>query len=93
MILCYGNELVTKMLQDIHVWMCTGDIYQASQFFEKYSLVNEKFLKIKKLIKENFIPRRLCLFDNLELNESNMTVDIKEYPDTMEGIIQSFVDR
>jgi len=55
--------------------------------------VPENYFSIKKLIKENFIPRRLQLFDNLELDEVNMDVQIKEYPETTEGVIQSFVDR
>jgi hypothetical protein len=73
--------------------MSTGNYEDSQIFFDKYSNVPENMLWIKKLIKDNFIPRRLKLFDNLELDETNMNVIIKEYPETTEGIIQSFVDR
>jgi len=73
--------------------MSTGNSEEAAQFFEKYSHVPEPFLKIKKLFSENLIPRTLQLFDNLELNEETQNVYVKEYPESIEGIIQSFVDR
>ena len=93
MILCYGHEILTRILIPLQIWMSTGNIEEAGNFYEKYSSVSDKFLKIKNLINDNFIPRRLQFFDNLELDETNMNVEIKEYPETIEGIIQSFVDR
>lgn len=93
MILCYGHEIVMRILIPIQIWIMTGNFEEAFIFYQKYSFVPEKFLIIKNLIGENFIPRKLHLFDNLELNEGNMKIEIKEYPETIEGIIQSFVDR
>jgi dipeptidyl-peptidase-3 len=92
MILIYGQELVTKILVPLHIWRCTGDIDEARPFIEKYSQVNESFLKIQKVIKENEIPRRLELYYNLNI-DNNSNVSIDEYPATLEGIINSFVDR
>jgi len=93
MILCYGLEIITRMLIPLQIWMSSGNVEEANMFFEKFSEVPEKYLKIKKNIDENFINRRLQLFDNLELEELTMNVEVKEYPETYEGIIQSFVDR
>ena len=92
MLLCYGQDLVSRMLTSLHVWKCTGDYEEARLFTEKYSSVNDYFLKIRKIICDMNIPRRLELFCNLEIsNDSEVT--IKHYPDSLEGIINSYVDR
>lgn len=93
MVLCYGHELVTRIIIPLQIWMSSGNSEEASMFFDKYSQIPEHFLNIKKLFNENFTPRKLQLFDNLELDEVNQNVYVKEYPETIEGIIQSFVDR
>lgn len=93
MILIYGQELVNRILVPLHIWRCTGDVQSARPFIEKYSSVNEYFLKIRKVIIEHQIPRRLELFNNLVLDINSMNVSLQKYPDTLEGIINSFVDR
>jgi dipeptidyl-peptidase-3 len=92
MILCFGQEIVSRMLLMLHVWKCIGDVDSTRSFFEKYSQVDEKFLKARKIIKENTVPKRLELFHNLTLDD-DQNVSIIEYPETMEGIINSFIDR
>lgn len=92
MILCYGHEIVSKILSYLHIWKCTGNIEEARPFWEKYSQVNEYFLKIRKIIQDNDFPRRLFLYHNLNIDEE-LNVTVEYYPDTLEGIIKSFVDR
>ena len=92
MILCYGQDLISRILTPIHIWKCSGDAEQAKLFTEKYSHVNEFFLKIRKLICDINIPRRLELFHNLELTTDG-NICIKQYPDSLEGIINSYVER
>ena len=92
MILCYGQDLISRILTPIHIWKCTGDSAQAKLFTEKYSAVNEFFLRVRKIICDISIPHRLELYHNLEIgNDANVT--IKNYPETLEGIINSYVDR
>lgn len=93
MILIYGQELINRILVPLHIWRCTGDIQNARSFFEKYSLVNEYFLKIRRVIVEHQVPRRLELYNNLVLDNNTMNITLEKYPDTLEGIINSFVDR
>ena len=90
--MCYGQELVARIFTSLHIWKATGDYQEAKEFYEKYSNVNEFFLKIRKISVENEIPRRLELYHNL-IFESKTSIRIEEYPDTLEGIIKSFVDR
>jgi dipeptidyl-peptidase-3 len=92
MILCYGQDLITRILTPIHIWRCTGDFEQAKAFTEKYSAVNDHFLKIRKIIIDVNIPRRLELYHNLEIG-TDSNINIKQYSDSLEGIINSYVDR
>lgn len=92
MVLCYGQDLLNRITTMLHIWKCTGNYQEAKLFTEKYSQVNDYYLKIRKIITDINIPRRLELFANLEIsNDSEVT--IKQYPDSLEGIINSFVDR
>ncbi len=92
MILCYGQEIVTKILTNIHVWKCTGDFKSAKEFSDKHSQVSDFFLKIRQIIIDSAIPRRLELYHNIEMDENNQ-IKIKTYSESLEGIINSFVDR
>lgn len=92
MIICYGQDLVSRILTPIHIWKCTGDAEEAKKFYDKYSTVNDYFLKIHKIICDINIPRRMELFHNLEMGTDG-NVSIKQYPESMEGIINSYVDR
>lgn len=92
MILCYGQTLLSRILTPIHIWKCTGDVESAKAFTEQYSSVPDQFLKIRKIIVDTNIPRRLELFHNLEM-ATDKSITIKTYPETFEGIINSFVDR
>lgn len=92
MIVCYGQFIVAELLKNIQIWKCTGDSESARAFYDKYSDVNEFYLKVKKIASENEIPRRLELYHNLVMKEDK-TIELVEYPETYEGIIESFVDR
>ena len=93
MIFCFGFEIVTRLLMEIQIWILTGNFEEAKIFYEKFSNVPNEYSKMKKIINENSINKKLLLFDNLELDENKMTIGIKEYPETHEGIIKSNVDR
>lgn len=92
MLLCYGQDIVSRILTPIHIWRCTGNSNEAREFFNKYSSVNDYFLKIRKVILETEVPRRLELNHNLKI-DSNCNVTLEEYPLTPEGIINSFIHR
>jgi dipeptidyl-peptidase-3 len=88
----YGQDIVTKILTNIHIWKCTANSKDTKDFMDKYSEVNEFYLKIRKIITDRKIPRRLELNHNLKIDDE-LNVTIVEYPETMEGILKSFVDR
>ena len=91
-ILIYGKQLLSKIMIKIHIWKCTGDVENASKFIDKYSEFDDRFLKIKKIIEKNNSTISLFLFHNLIMDEDG-NVNYKEYKDSLEGIIESNVDR
>ena len=91
-ILEYGQELVGQILLRLHIWKCTADSESAKEFYAHHSEVSEFFLRVRKITCDNEKPRRLELNHNLKLDENNNVV-LVEYPETVEGIIESYVDR
>lgn len=71
--------------------MSTGDFTSAKEFFEQYSVVDEKFYLIREFIIENTLPLRRTIQHNLVM--SSGSVLLRKYPHTLEGIIESFVER
>lgn len=92
MILCSGNEILAKLLTKLHIWKCLGDVDSTKNFIKEYSIVDEKFLKIKKLIDKNIIPKKFFLYNNLFQSDDGSII-YKEYPDDLEGFIESNIDR
>ena len=91
-ILIYGKQLLSKIMVKIHIWKCTGDVENASKFINNYSEIDDRFLKIRKIISNKSRTLSLFLFHNLIMDE-NGTVNYKEYKDSLEGIIESNIDR
>ena len=81
-----------KILTHLHIYKATGDFENAKIFYDKYSAVDEYYLKIRDILIANETPRRLELNHNLKMNDDK-TISIVEYPETVEGLIESFVDR
>lgn len=93
MILCYGNEICEKILINLNIWRSTGDYEAAKAFMSKNSEVDDFFMKIRRIMCDNQQPRTLDVYHNLVLNKDDTSIYIAEYPETMEGIIQSYVER
>ena len=93
MIIYYGRDIVKELLIKIHIWKCSGNYDTAKKFFEKYLQVNDQFLEVRKKIVENKIYFKYYLYPNLKKDDKSNLITIQEYPETMEGIIQSNVER
>ena len=89
----FGRDLVSKILLNLHIWKCTSDCESAEKFYDEYSHVDDFMLKIRKICVDNEKPRRFELYHNLKLSEDGKNVTVIEYPETVEGIIESNVDR
>ena len=93
-LLIYGKELISKLVQKLHIWKCIGDVESATECIQHYSEVDENFLKIKSIIEKdkNQETRKLFLFHNL-IRDEDGSINYKEYEDNLEGIIESNIDR
>ena len=91
-LIIFGRELISKLMIKIHIWKCTGDVESAVDCINHYSEVNEKCLKLKKYVENNKQTTRLFLFHNL-IREEDGTVIFKEYEESLEGIVESNLDR
>jgi len=84
--------MLTKMIVPIHIWRSTGDFTSAKEFYDKYSVVDESFYKVREFIVENNSINRRSLQYNLVADKDN-NITVKKYNQSLEGIIESFVDR
>lgn len=88
----YGHDLVSKMLTMLNVWKSTANGESGRNFYNKYSSVNELFLKLREIVIEKSPKRMLTVNHNLKLN-SNNEVEVIEYEESYKGIIKSYIDR
>ena len=70
-----------------------GDYEEGKKMFDHYSKVDEQMLKIRQIVIDNKIPRRLNLQPNVLLDSSENRVIYKDYEETFEGIIKANVER
>lgn len=70
-----------------------GDYNEAKKMFDYYSKVDEELLKVRQIVIDNKIPRRIGLQPNLFLNPAENEVTYKDYEETLEGVIKSAIER
>lgn len=70
-----------------------GDYEEAKKMFDHYSEVDETMLKVRQIVIDNKIPRRLTQQPNLFLDPKTGEPYYKDYEDSFEGFIQSAVER
>lgn len=87
---CY--EALSPFLKKLHILKSIGDFEEAEKWFGKYMEVDDFFLKIKKIVEANKLPRRLEIQPNLFQGSYNR-IEYKDYDQTHEGIIRSYVER
>ena len=93
MILCSANEVLSKLMLKMNIWKCIGDVESATECIRHYSEIDETFLKIKKIIDKNEEKNKFYLYHNLIRDEKDGTVSYKEYEESLEGIVESNLDR
>ena len=93
MILCSANEVLSKLMLKMNIWKCTGDVESATECIKNYSKIDETFLKIKKIIDKNEEHNKFYLYHNLIRDEKDGAISYKEYQESLEGIVESNLDR
>jgi dipeptidyl-peptidase III len=85
-------DALKPFLHKLHVLKSIGDYDTAKEWFDKYSEVDDHFLKIKRIVEANRLPRRLEIQPNVFLSPYG-EVEYKDYDQSIEGIIRSYVER
>jgi len=87
-----GKNAIGAFLKKLHVFRSLGDVKRGKELFMHYSEVNEEILKIRNIILQHKVPRRLELQGNLK-KDKNGEIKYVGYEKSFEGIIKSFVER
>lgn len=82
---------MSDFLGKLHILKSMGDYDEAKKFFDHYSEVSEEMLKVRQIVLDNKLPRRLELQPNIF--EKDGSIEYKGYDDTLEGVVQSFLER
>ena len=91
-ILTHGRPAVEKYLQKLHVYKSTADVEAGKKLYDDITSVNEWWgTKVRDVVLKNKVPRKVFVQGNTVLNGDEVT--LKEYEPTLEGLIQSYVER
>ncbi|CAG0890395.1 unnamed protein product [Cyprideis torosa] len=88
-----GGPAMSKFLQKLQVFKATGDVESAKSMYMAYSAVNDKFLKWRSIVIDRKQPRKMLVQPITQKAEGGDTITLKVYPASVEGLIQSYVDR
>ncbi|GAA5829744.1 hypothetical protein JCM3766R1_001288 [Sporobolomyces carnicolor] len=89
-----SKEVMGRLLLEIQTRKSTGDRRGAEQFFEKLTKPSDEWVKeLRPLVLSKKLPRKIFVQPNTRLVEDGKDVELIEYPVTVEGVIQSFVER
>ena len=90
--LSHGRPAVERYLQKLHVYKSTADVEAGKALYDDITSVNDWWgTKVRDIVLKNKIPRKVFVQGNTILDGDE--VILKEYEPTLEGIIQSFVER
>ena len=86
------NDIISKLLQRLYIDKCLGNVEDALEIINKYSIIDkEKILEVKKIIEKDAENTPLYLFHNLKMVENKVVYT--SYKNNKEGIIQSNLER
>ena len=86
------NDIISKLLQRLYIDKCLGNVEDALEIINKYSIIDkEKILEVKKIIEKDVENTPLYLFHNIKMVENKVVYT--SYKNNKEGIIQSNLER
>ncbi|KAG0659062.1 hypothetical protein C6P46_005358 [Rhodotorula mucilaginosa] len=89
-----GKEVMGKLLVELQVRKSTGDGAGATEFYKKLTKPKDDWVsKLRPLVLAKKLPRKVFVQPNTRVHPQSGEVELVEYPTTVEGVIQSFVER
>ncbi|KAJ2907008.1 peptidase family M49 [Zalerion maritima] len=94
-ILTHGRTAVADYLHKLHVYKSTADVEKGGKFYTDMTTVDPEYWgsKVRSVVLKNKQPRKVFVQANTYLDEASGKVTLKHYDATLEGMVQSFVDR
>lgn len=86
-----GRPALGSLIHELHIARCTKSVKEGSDLFENLTAVDEVALRWRAAVEATKGPRTLFVHPNTKLE--NGIVSLFEYPETKQGLIQSWVDR
>lgn len=72
-------KAMSDFLHKLHVFKSMGDFEAGKELFEHYSAVDEQMIKLRQIVIDWKLPRRLELQPNLFFKEGDAEVEYKDY--------------
>lgn len=87
-----GKEVMGKLLMEIQIRKSTGDGKSAAEFYKKLTTPSARWIQeLRPLVLAKKLPRKIIIQPNTRIVDGK--VELIEYEATLEGAIQSFVER
>lgn len=83
-----GKKAIGHFLRKQQIYKSTADVEGGTRFFQEYSKVNETFLRYRKIVVDNKLPRRLELQHDV-IRKPDGTFQYVSFDESFEGIIKS----
>ncbi|KAJ5683225.1 dipeptidyl peptidase 3 [Penicillium macrosclerotiorum] len=91
-ILTHGRPAVEQYLQKLHVYKSTADFVAGKGMYDQITSVDNWWgTSVREVVLQNKVPRKVFVQANTVLEGDKVV--LKEYEPTLEGMIQSYVDR
>ena len=90
-ILSHGKPAIGELLLKLHIYRCTADVETCRTFYEDLTRLDDDFLKWRRIVLANKRPKQLFVQANTFVE--NGRVYVKEYEQTIDGLIQSWAER
>jgi dipeptidyl-peptidase III len=90
-ILSHGKPAIGELLLKLHIYRCTADVETCRTFYEDLTRLDDVFLEWRRIVLANKRPKQLFVQANTFIE--NGQVYVREYEQTIEGLIQSWAER
>ncbi|KAH8813356.1 peptidase family M49-domain-containing protein [Xylogone sp. PMI_703] len=90
-ILTHGKPALGGMLLKLHMYRCTADVAGCRSYYENLSRVDNIHLQWRDIVLSKNIPKWVFVQANTFVEGEK--VILKEYEPTVEGVIQSWIER
>ncbi|KAJ3092837.1 hypothetical protein HK100_006834 [Physocladia obscura] len=92
-ILTHGVPAVKELLVKLQTYKATADSENGIAFYKALTSVPEQWIKYRDIVIKRKLPRMILVQGNTFLDEKSEVATFKEYPLTLEGFIESVIER